>query len=135
MFLLQGPQFHDLLQLSQRQNLAIQQQFNQEYIDANNLYRKHIAAYEQQETERQQQNPEIESQRRAYQQRKQEFRRQQRHQYWQQQQRQYRRDRRQQRHMRHDEIEAKRLSGFGCQVQNEERQLQLLRDTRGPDPE
>ncbi|KAJ2663200.1 hypothetical protein IWW48_001521, partial [Coemansia sp. RSA 1200] len=125
----------DLLQLGQYQNLAMQQQFNREFIETNNLYYEHIAEYEQQETERLQQNPEIERQRRAYQQRKQEFRRWQQHRYWQQQQRQYRRDRRQQRGMRHEEIETKRVLGFQRQVQNEMRQLQLLRDTRGPDPE
>ncbi|KAJ2655077.1 hypothetical protein IWW48_005742, partial [Coemansia sp. RSA 1200] len=89
----------------------------------------------QQETECQQRNPEIESQQHANQQHKQEFRRWKQHQYWQQQQRQYQQDRCQQRCKRHDEIEAKRVSGYEHQVQNEERQLQLLRDTRGPNPE
>ncbi|KAJ2659329.1 hypothetical protein IWW48_003572 [Coemansia sp. RSA 1200] len=113
----------------------MQQQTSRQIIETADLILEQHDERQQQETECQQQNPEIESQRHANQQCKQEFRRWQQHRYWQQQQRQYWRDRRQQRHKQCEEIEAKRLSGFGRQVQNEMRQLQLLRDTRGPDPE
>ncbi|KAJ2664053.1 hypothetical protein IWW48_001065 [Coemansia sp. RSA 1200] len=131
--LLQGPQSQDLIQLRQCQQLAMQQLFDRQDIEINNLVYEQYD--KQQETEWQQCNPEIESQRRANQQRKQEFRRWRQHRYWQQQQRQYRRDWRQQRRMRYNELDAKRVSGYVRQTQNEKRQLQLLRDTRGPDPE
>ncbi|KAJ2655655.1 hypothetical protein IWW48_005431 [Coemansia sp. RSA 1200] len=133
--LLRDHHFQDLLQLGQHQNLAMEQQFNREFHETVDLIREQHAEYEKQEIERQQQNPEIESQRRANQQRKQEFRRWQEHRYWKQQQRQYRRDRRQQRRMQHKGMVSKRETGIDRQLQNGIHQLQLQKDVHGPDPE